>query len=246
MKKSTAVERIVHFVLGALAVMALCGMASATPVGTLTFITPTGSALSTDPIAVFLELALQSGTGALTTDSSGNVVGLTAGDIQPFLFPSLPAGIDQNSFTNSNLNEFFACSGTFTTGCGGPPYDLNFNFTAPTMVFPANLSVADGSTFDFLFITFNPTGGNAPAGHYFFSGAGVFIQVWDNNPTDELLNGGNAIHLADIPVADIQTTTPGATFSRDVTANTATPEPGTWAFMLTGLALVAGSLRRKA
>ena len=71
-----------------------------------------------------------------------------------------------------------SCSGTFTSSCTvAPPYDFNFNFNLnpPNMIAPANLNLPAGSSYDYLFGSFDPTGGTAPVGTYQFFFSSLFI-----------------------------------------------------------------------
>lgn len=239
-------RQIIQLVLAAIAVVALGGTANALPVASLSFTNPTGTAAYTDSIPVWVTLTLQSGTGGLTTDGAGNVLDLTPADIVPYLFSGLPVGVDQNSATSSDLNFNFSCFGTFLSDCGGTPYQAFYNTGSdgPTLITPANLNLADGSSTDFLLFTYGPLPNpdpsqppQVPAGNYSFSQASVFIEVFYTDATTLL-----PTPLADIPLTDILSTDPNATFSRDV----AGPEPGTSVLMVAGLALVAGFVRRKA
>jgi hypothetical protein len=200
----------------------------------LTFAAPSGTAYYTDSIPVVLTLSLTTGTGGLSTNIFGNVIGLTGADINPFLFPNVPLGIEGSDATRSSLNVFYECSGTFTTGCGGPPYDLTFNF-----IFAAPLTVADGSSTDLNYLFFTPTGGAAPPGRYSFTNTGIIIQVWDDNATDPD-DPTQPLHLADVVIAGTRATDANTEFSRDVTAT----EPATWGLMLSSLAVIGGIMRR--
>jgi hypothetical protein len=212
--------------------------------GTLTFTVPTGTVNSTDSVPVWLTLLLNPDY-ALSTDASANVTtGLTISDIQAHLFVGLPGGVDTTTDTlSSNVNVAFGCSGTFTSGCtGGPPYDFNFNFNPLSMIAPPNLSLPAGSSTDYLFGTFIPTGGTAPAGTYQFFFSSVFIQVYDDNFQDP--NSPNSpLHIADVPIAD--TASSDSTFTRNVVGEAATPEPGTYTMMLAGFGVLVGFVRRK-
>lgn len=239
-------RQIVHSILAAIAVVALGGTASALPIASLSFTNPTGTASYTDSIPVWVTLSLQPGTGGLATDGAGNVLDLTPADIVPYLFSGLPVGVDQNSATSSDLNFNFSCFGSFLSDCGGTPYQAFYNTGSdgPSLVTPAGLNMADGSSADFLLFTYAPLPNpdpsqppQVPAGTYSFSQASVFIEVFYTDATTLL-----PTPLADVPLSDILSTDPNATFSRDV----AGPEPGTSVLMLAGLALVAGFVRRRA
>lgn len=220
-------KRIVHFILAALAVVALGGTASALPTASLSFVNPLGPVSYTDSVPVWVTLTLTPTTGTLTTDSTGNVLELTAQDYTN-------AGIvDPSLVASSDLNVNFLCDGTFTPDCNGTPYLLNLNLGSdgPSLYIPLNLSLADGSSTQFLLATYAPFDTSVPAGHYSVQGAptaSVSVELFDA--------GGN--NLADIPLASTNDA-----FSVDVNG----PEPGTVVLMLGGLALVvAGVVRRKA
>jgi hypothetical protein len=205
--------------------------------GTLTFTNPTGSVSQTDSIPVWLRLTLGP-SYALATDETRNVTtGLTMTDILANLFGNVPDTFSQDDTLHSRLSVFFGCSGTFTSSCiEGPPYDFDWNFTPPSFISPGNLSLAAGSSTDYLFGTFVPTGGTAPPGTYQFSYTGITIDVYDDT-----LGG---IQIAAIPVADTGTEGPG--FTREVVSGQAAtvPEPGTVTLFGAGLALLAGAARQ--
>jgi uncharacterized protein (TIGR03437 family) len=162
---------------------------------TLSFTQPTiaGTVLNTDSIPVEVTLSLAGGSASLTTDRSGNVAGLVAGDITPYLDPNRPMGSDATDATSSYISVFFTCGAPtnfVTDTCDGIPYGFNFNYNAPTLVNPTNFSLTAGNSFASVFGTFAPAGGTAPAGTYTFAAVGVTIQVLD----------GSSV-LAEIPVA---------------------------------------------
>jgi hypothetical protein len=233
--------------LTALLVLSSAAAGHAGIIGALTFTDPTGLVAPTDSIDVYLTLTLDPSSDPLKTDGSANVLGLTPADIAPYLFGGLPAGVDENSLTNSNLNVAFGCGTTFTTICtSGPPYDFNFNLAFPTLVGPASFDLEPGMSTQILLGTFTPTGGAAPPGTYEFDYAAVFIQVYDAN----LLNDPNDpssgwLHIADVPISDTATT--GSTFTRTVLGGgvPGVPEPGVWAMTLGGLGVLAGFARKR-
>ena len=160
--------------------------------GTLTFTNPTGTAMATDSIPVQVTLSLAPGSATLSTDLSGNVIGLTAADINPFLDPNRPVGSDGNNATNSSLTVFYSCGPPFsfgTSGCGQMPYTGNFNTTPPTLAFPHNFNLTAGNSITDLFVTFAPTGVTVPPGTYTLAVVGVTIDVFDGSSP-----------LAEIPV----------------------------------------------
>lgn len=206
--------------------------AAAVATGTLTFTQPTGSVSSTDSIDVYYTVALDQSSAAITTDSSGNIIsGVTNADL-------LAAGIDPSLVTRSDINVSFSCSGTFTNGCGGPPYDFNFGFGAGSLSFTNSLDIQPGTTSNFLFGTFTPTGGIAPYGSYTFFDAGVFAQFYDANNN----------HLGDVAFFDTcGSQTANCAFTRTVDSGPigGVPEPASWALMLVGFGLTGAVLRRR-
>jgi hypothetical protein len=219
------------------------GILGAAPIATLTFTVPDGTVSPTDSIPVMLTLSLSPLSDALITDSTGQVTsGLTTADIQANLFSGL--GVDESGATVANtvssLNVSFGCSGSFTSSCGqGPPYDFTFG---SAMVNPANLNLAPGSATNYLFGTFTPTGGAAPPGTYQFFYSAIYIQVLDPNNFRIPGNPSSGfLQIASVPIADTQSSS--SVFTRVVLA--ATPEPASFAFMLGGLGVMIGLVRRR-
>jgi hypothetical protein len=222
--------------------------ASPIPTGSLVFRDPTGIVGPTDSIPVWMSLTLNAGEGGLATDSSGNIVGLTLADIQQYN----PA-YALDTFT-SNVNVAFGCSGTFTSSCiTGPPYNFGFAFNAPgdppAMTWPADLSLPDGGSMDYLFGTFSPTGPVAP-GTYFFYYSSVFVQVRDHSGNWDSGNPWDPSYVADIPIANTpgsgcQSSAAGCQFERTVRGSNQVPEPGSTMWLLgMGLAAILRMKRR--
>ena len=206
--------------------------AAAAATGTVTYTQPTGSVSSTQSIDVQYTVALDANSLAITTDAGGNVTsGVTDADL-------VAAGIDPLAVAYSDINVYFSCSGSFTTGCGGPPYDFNFASGPGSLSGTQNLDIMPGTTTDFLFGTFTPTGGVAPYGNYAFYDAGVFAQYYD---------AANH-HLGDVAFFDTcgsQSATCAFTRTVDSGPIAGVPEPGAWAMMLLGFAGI-GAARRNA
>jgi len=219
--------------IGAL-ICALCASpASAAATGSVVFTQPTGTAGSTDSIPVEIIVAIDGGSEAIMTDGSGNVTsGVDNADL-------IAAGIDPALISHSDVNVYFSCSGTFTTGCGGPPYGFDFAFPPSGLPFSTNLDLQPGSSTDFLFGTFNPTGGIAPYGTYTFYDAGIFAQYWDaqNN------------HLGDVAFFDTcASQTAACAFTRTVDHGPVAggvPEPASWTLMIMGFGAIGAGLRRR-
>ncbi len=211
-----------------LAIGALWGTAaSAVATGTVVFTQPTGTAAGNASIPVSITVSLDPSSSAIRTDASGQVIsGVTDADL-------IAAGIDPALVASSDINNSFSCSGTFTSGCSGPPYDFNFAFGDGSLTFPNNLDIEPGSTTNFLFGTFVPTGGSAPSGSYIFYDATIFAQYYDA--------AGN--HLGDVTFFDTcGSGDASCAFQRDVTA---VPEPASWALMLGGFGMIGGVLRSR-
>lgn len=225
--------------MGAAAAALMTAPAQAAVIATLSFTQPTGTVFSNQSIDVYLRLTLDPSSDALTTDASGTP---TSGfDAAGYTGP-----IDLNDpNTRIVFNEFFECSGTFTSGCGnGPPYDFDFNTAQPNFIGPVNFDLQPGDSFEWLFGTFTPTGGNAPAGTYTFYNAGAFVQIY--NPGADLIDPSDDM-FDSITLAQ---TCPGqdaaCAFTRQVLAAPGgVPEPAAWAMMLAGFGLVGSAMRRR-
>lgn len=225
--------------MGAAAAALTAAPAQAAVIATLSFTQPTGTVFSNQSIDIYLRLTLDPSSDALTTDAGGTP---TSG----FDPASYTGPIDLNDpNTRILFNEFFECSGTFSSGCGnGPPYDFTFNTAQPNFIGPANFDLQPGDSFEWLFGTFTPTGGNAPAGTYSFFNAGAFIQIY--NPGADLNDPGDD-QFDSITLAQ---TCPGqniaCAFTREVLAAPGgVPEPAAWAMMLAGFGLVGSAMRRR-
>lgn len=205
----------------------------------LVFKDPTGTALATDTIDVWVTLSF-SGTEAFSFD-------LSQGE-PDFGLPSsfLPLrgnnpGLDIfdaefASFTGAYLYTVRFCSGTFTTGCGGPPYEVDGVVSGNGWFDVGDTyTLAAGATQDFLLYTLTPTGGTAAPGTYEFRNIGLGIAF------EGLDLDGNEIR-ADVQALTCPDFDPSCSFSRVVTA---VPEPSSWAMMLGGLAFAAGVARRR-
>ncbi|MEO7087101.1 MAG: PEP-CTERM sorting domain-containing protein [Gemmatimonadaceae bacterium] len=123
-------------------------------------------------------------------------------------------------------------------------YAFAFNYDAPSWLGLSTFTLAAsgdlGDSMDFLFGTFTPVGGTAPAGVYNVFDAALLIGV------DGVDDGGNAIS-AEFTAADTcPTSAPSCAFSRTITgdATTSTPEPATFGLLGLGLGFV-GVIRRR-
>lgn len=212
--------------------------ANAATILTLSFIQPTGTAASNAPIDVFVRLTADPASDPLTTDGSGRP---TSG----YDFSSYAGPIDlDDPATSVVLNNFFECSGDFTIGCNDPgsAYDFTFNYNQPSMIAPLNFDLQPGQSLDYLFGTFTPNGGNAPAGTYRFFNTGLIIQFYNpgatDSPNDDLFD---SFTLAETCTGQ----DPDCAFERQVSAvSGAVPEPATWAMMISGFGIMGAAMRR--
>lgn len=220
--------------IGALiCITAAASPAAAAATGTVVFTQPTGTAGSTDSIDVAITVLLDQNSSAIKTDASGNVIsGVDNADL-------IAAGIDPNQVDHSDINVFYACSGTFTTGCSGPPYDFNFAFPPSGIPFAQNFDLEPGVSTDFLFGTFVPTNGIVPYGTYTFFNMGIFAQYWDasNNHLGDVAFF-NACDASDASCDFTRTVDHGPT-------SLGVPEPAAWALMIGGFGLAGAALRRR-
>ncbi len=235
----------------AVAGLVFAGLATATgaeaaATGTLTFLQQTGTVTSADSIPVFLRLTLDAGSDTIATDDAGQLLSPLFTEDQIRSFQSFPTDGGDPVFGDpdqpyqTNVNNSFRCSGTFTTSCTtGPAYDFQFNYDPPSLVGPRDFTLAAGESYDFLFGTFVPTGGNAAPGIYTFYDAAVILQF------SQTIDGQNI--YGSVNVAETcATETADCAFTRIVTqAETAVPEPSTWAAMTLGFGLVGGGMRAR-
>ncbi len=218
----------------ALALAALAATPSqAAFIATLEFVTPNATVLSNQPIDVFVRLKVDPGSDALTTDASGQI---TSGfDPSGYTGP-----IDLNDpDTFVRINEFLECSGNLS--CGGPQYTFDFNFAQPNFIGPTNLNLQPGDTVEWLFGTYNPVGGNAPAGLYNMFNVGFFVSIVNfDDPANPMTDSGGTLAQT-CPNQD-----PQCAFTRTVlSAPNAVPEPATWAMMLAGFGTIGFAMRRR-
>ncbi len=211
--------------------MSTLGTAQAAVIATLTYDTPTGTVASNESIPIWVTLLLDVGSDALKTDASGQITSGGPTDAQ-----IMEQGLDPAAIIYSILNVGVSCNTNFLTMCGTGAYTLNFNYGAPSFIAPQNLDLQPGSVSHWLIGSFDPVGGNAPAGSYFLGSAGFGYQFSADNLTYKFSGLANTCN----PEA------PGCAFTRDVVAvNAAVPEPATWAMMILGFGLVGWAARRR-
>lgn len=146
---------------------------AAAPEGTLTFIQPTGTALATDAIDVWVRLTLNPDSEPL---SIAGGVPLWAYSVSDFNTSS--SADHYLSITSVNTNIYFTCNSTFTNVCGEGAYKFEFNTSGVEGFYNlTDISLAPGASYDYLFGTFKPVGGAAPAGTYTFYNSGAIVQA---------------------------------------------------------------------
>jgi hypothetical protein len=198
------------------------------PTGVLTFTQPTGAAVNTQTIDVWLRLTLDNSSQALTFSSNP----LTGFD-QP-LYPSQgyyypPVGDRElrafDEVQGAFLNTGAGCSGSFIGDCtpGAFDYTFNFNFGANSLIGRDNANVAPGGTLDFMLGSFVPKPGGATPGSYDFNFAVLSLAF---RGVDDF---GNALFTDGVTIAQTCAT---CDFTRTVSA---VPEPGSYGLMLLGL-----------
>jgi hypothetical protein len=146
---------------------------AAVPQGTITFLQPTGTAGATDNIDVWVRLTLNPDSEPLNIAG-----GVPLWAYSPNDFNTSSSAEFYLSVTSVNTNTYYTCSGTFTNVCSPGAYAFEFN-TTPTQSFfyLSDISVAPGGSYDYLFGTFKPVGGVAPAGAYTFFNSGATLQA---------------------------------------------------------------------
>jgi PEP-CTERM motif len=220
--------------------LAFAAPVHAAVIASLTFVQPTGTVFSNQSVDIQLRLTLDPASDALTTDGSGfPTSGYNPADYTGPIDLNDPA-------TRIFLNEGAYCGGSFNNGCNpGAAYDFNFNYAQPNFISPLDFDLQPGESYEWLFGSFSPVGGNAAAGTYTFFNASALIEIY--NPGPDPLSGSDD-QYGFITFAQ---TCPGqeeeCTFSRDVIAAPGgVPEPASWAMMLAGFGLVGAAARRRA
>jgi PEP-CTERM motif len=222
------------------ALLAVPAHAMVAPGLSLSFTQATGTVLATDSIDVWVTLSY-SDDEAFTFDlsESSPPFGLT-----PSLLPLTGSNgglglydVEFATYTRAYLYTSRYCSGTFTTTpCDGPPYDVGIGQGPNWFAVGDAYTLAPGASQDFLLLTLTPTGGSAAPGTYEFYNVGLGIGIEGEDIDGNLLEA----RVEALTCPDFNPSS--CSFSRVVTA---VPEPGSWAMMLSGLAVALGVARRR-
>jgi hypothetical protein len=154
----------------------LLGHASA-PFGTLTFIEPTGTALDTDTIDVWVRLTLDANSEPLSIANGQPQWNFSLSD---FSNGSRDVYL---SITSVYTGMYYTCDSSFTgNGCPNTPgsaYSFQFNFASTDNFWGLNnINLSPGESYDYRFGSFTPVGGQAPVGTYTFYNSGAFIGAF--------------------------------------------------------------------
>ena len=210
----------------------------------LVFTEPTGIVGPTDSIAVNLRFTNTDPTLDFVVDNS-----LPLGGLDPAMVPTETSVYNPEtgwefvafaSYTSFSIQTGFGCSGSFTASgqcTEGPPY--TFTFAGDPFVEPFRL--APGESVDYLFGTFTPTTGTVAAGSYEFYRSLVWLNVYGLDAQ------GRELYAVGFPAATCQfdnaaDCADASIFTRTVVG---VPEPGTYALMALGLALVGWRARSR-
>ena len=208
----------------------------------LTFTQPTGTVGPNDSIDVWLRFANNDPTEPFTVDNT-----LPFGGLNPANLPVTGQyASDPNTYgdffeyTSFYLTTGFGCSGSFTSSClDGPPY--NFSFAPVNPFDPLPFTLAAGQHLDYLFGTFTPSAGPVAAGDYYFYRSVVWLNVYGKDAA------GADLYTVVFPTQTCNGDSLAACQGQSYFTRTVTgvPEPGTYAMMGLGLALVGWQLRRR-
>lgn len=228
--------------------LTLSATAAAFPIGSLEWVQPTGTVTPTESIPVSFRLRLTDDSMPLiigAQSSGAPMSGLDAADLE-----ELDIRFPDYRITNTYLNHFFECGGTFTSSClEAPPYRFEFSTAFPNY----DVEFLPGVAYELAHGTFIPEPGPVPAGTYQHFNSGIYFVVegfYNNRRYDpaldpthpdyepETLPFSRRYDIASIGcVGECGCSGPGCTFER--TVKQSVPAPGPLTLLLGALALVA-------
>lgn len=226
--------------LAAATSLALCNVAGAAVVGTLSYIDPTGTVHTTDTIEVWVRLTLAADSDTFNYDPSGDPASLGLGSYLPTMGYSATAGeyVPFASYIGGSQFATRSCSGTFSPGCADVPYRVDQGISSWFAV-EKPFSMTAGESRDFLVARLEPVGGAAAPGTYSIYNTGIGISVYgldaDGNSIDadafRFTTCGDGVEDA------------SCVFTRDVVSTVPVPAAA-WLFGSGLLGLAGASTRR--
>jgi hypothetical protein len=211
----------------------------------LAFTQPTGTALATDPIPVYVSLTNTDPTRAFVVNDYEPLSGLNPADVPTTMlvsdWPEDTYHVESIAYFSSiTLYTTRSCSGTgtFTDGCRDGAYHLQLADNP----FPQRYELAPGATHTYLFATLVPVGGHATPGRYEFYDSSVGISFIGYSINGDLYMGfQTAASTCSASSAAYCAANGLSYFSRTVTA--AVPEPASVLLLVTGVLALIGRAR---
>lgn len=154
--------------------LAATSVLSAAPLGTLSFLQPTGVVGPNDMIPVWMRFTLNADSPALVIDntSGSSIPGLVVDWIQyddpnggPFHIYSYGTF---TSVDHVDVQGVFGCSGTFTDVCDPGAYRFEWSNNPDSVYNIEQLTLHAGESFDYLWGVFVPQGSVAPGTYEFY------------------------------------------------------------------------------